>query len=56
MNGPQTQTELPTGISAMPEALASERSLFKRTIELWPYLFIAISVTGLTYIVLTALR
>lgn len=57
MNGRQMDAELPTLISAMPEDLInSQHSLFRRTIELWPYLFIAISVTGLTYIVLTAIR
>lgn len=32
----------------------SQRSRFKRTVELWPYGLIAISVTGLAYIALTA--
>jgi hypothetical protein len=41
----------------MPEDLvSSERSLLRRAFELWPYLFILISITGLTYIVLTAAR
>jgi hypothetical protein len=31
-------------------------SLLKRTIELWPYLFIVVSVTGLAYIALHATR
>lgn len=50
-------TELTTVTSAMPEDLVnSQRSLFRRTIELWPYLFIAISVTGLAYVALAAAR
>jgi len=57
MNGHGIDTELPTAISAMPEDLiSSQRSFLKRTIELWPYLFIIISVTGLSYVVLTAIR
>jgi len=41
----------------MPEALTnSPRSWFRRAIEFWPYVFIAISVTGLAYIALTAVR
>ena len=54
---PPMDTELTTVTSAMPEDLVnSQRSLFRRTIELWPYLFIAISVTGLAYVALTAAR
>jgi hypothetical protein len=34
----------------------SQRSVLSRTIELWPYVFIVISVTGLAYIALTAAR
>jgi hypothetical protein len=30
----------------------SEASLFKRAIDWWPYLFIAVSVSGLAYIAL----
>jgi hypothetical protein len=54
---PPMDTELTTVTSVMPEDLAnSQRSLFRRTIELWPYLFVAISVTGLAYVALTAAR
>ena len=51
------ETELTTVTSAMPEDLVnSQRSLLRRTIELWPYLFIAVSATGLAYVALTAAR
>lgn len=56
MNG-RLDAELPSLISAMPEdRINSQRSFFRRTIDLWPYLFIIISVTGLTYVALTAIR
>ncbi len=38
------------------DLLNPQRSLLKRTFELWPYLFTLVSVTGLIYIVLTAAR
>jgi len=34
----------------------AQPSLLRRTVELWPYLFIVISVTGLVYIALHAIR
>ena len=34
----------------------SSVSGFKRALELWPYLFIAVSITGLAYISLNAVR
>jgi len=41
--------------AAMPEGLTnSPRSWFRRAIEFWPYVFIAISLTGLAYLALTA--
>ena len=44
-------------LSAMPAPpITADRSVLRRTFDLWPYLFIAISVTGLTYIALTAAR
>jgi hypothetical protein len=49
--------EFPSLTSAMPEdQIDSQRSFFRRTIDLWPYLFIIISVTGLTYVAITAIR
>ncbi len=43
--------------TAMPEPLTnSSRPWFRRAIEFWPYVFIAISLTGLAYIALTAVR
>jgi hypothetical protein len=32
------------------------QSLLRRAFELWPYLFVAVSVTGLAYIAITATR
>jgi hypothetical protein len=32
------------------------RTVLRRTVELWPYLFIVISVAGLVYIALNAIR
>ncbi len=44
-------------LSTVPAApITADRSLLRRTFDLWPYLFIAISVTGLIYIALTAAR
>ena len=41
----------------MPRVPAdSDLSILRRAIELWPYLFIIISITGLTYIALTGAR
>jgi hypothetical protein len=49
--------ERPTAVSSMRQDLRnSQRSAFRRMIELWPFVFIAISVTGLAYIALTAAR
>jgi|HubBroStandDraft_6_1064221.scaffolds.fasta_scaffold876627_2 hypothetical protein len=49
--------ELPATVSAMRQDLRhSQRSVFRRVIALWPFLFIAISVTGLAYLALTAAR
>ena len=43
--------------SPMPQPRTdAQTSLLKRTVELWPYLFIVISVTGLVYIALSAIR
>lgn len=57
MNGHQIDAELPNVVSSLPgDLINSQRSLFRRTIELWPYLFIIISVTGLTYLALGAMR
>lgn len=33
-----------------------ETSILRRAVEFWPYAFIVVSVTGLTYIVLSAIR
>jgi hypothetical protein len=50
--------ELTTAISTpMPQPRTdAQPSFLRRTIELWPYFFVAISVTGLAYIALTAAR
>jgi hypothetical protein len=41
--------------SPMPQVRNNQSmSAFRRAIELWPYLFIAVSVTGLAYIALAA--
>jgi hypothetical protein len=43
--------------SHMPQPRTdAQQSLLRRTVELWPYLFIFISVTGLGYIALNAIR
>jgi hypothetical protein len=41
----------------MPEAQPnSEVSILRRAIDLWPYVFIVVSVTGLAYIAFGAAR
>jgi hypothetical protein len=41
----------------MPEVQTdSEVSVLRRAFELWPYVFIVVSVTGLAYIALSASR
>jgi len=41
----------------MPEAQPdSEVSILRRAIDLWPYVFLVVSVTGLAYIALSAAR
>ena len=50
--------EPPIAASALPQAVSSssQPSLLRRTIELWPYALLLISVTGLTYLALTPPR
>jgi len=41
----------------MPAARTnSELSVFRRAIDYWPYVFIAVSLTGLAYLALSAAR
>jgi len=51
------QVQTGTEVSAVPQAQRnSQVSTFRRVIDWWPYVFIVVSVTGLTYIALNSSR
>lgn len=51
----QVQTGPEVSVASQAQT-ASKVSSFRRAIELWPYVFIVVSVTGLAYIALNSSR